>query len=36
MGYLKDAFEENPYNQPGRVHRLDDAYFKKLMQLNLR
>ena len=30
MGYLKDAFEENPYNQPGRVHRLDDAYFKKI------
>ncbi|PNZ24545.1 ATP/GTP-binding protein [Staphylococcus petrasii] len=30
MGLLKDSFNENPYNQPGRVHRLDDAYFKKI------
>lgn len=30
MGLLNNAFDENPYNQPGRVHRLDDAYFKKI------
>ncbi|GGG84363.1 kinase/pyrophosphorylase [Staphylococcus pragensis] len=30
MGLLKDSFNDNPYNQPGRVHRLDDAYFKKI------
>ncbi|PTE71949.1 kinase/pyrophosphorylase [Staphylococcus devriesei] len=30
MNLLNESYDENPYNQPGRVHRLDDAYFKKI------
>ena len=35
MDLLSDSIDETPYYEPGIVHRLDDAYFKKLMQLNL-
>ncbi|HDH6318645.1 TPA: kinase/pyrophosphorylase, partial [Staphylococcus aureus LTCF-1-8] len=29
MDLLSASVEEKPYNEPGIVHRLDDAYFKK-------
>ena len=28
MTLLNQTHDEEPYNQPGRVHKLDDAYFK--------
>ena len=30
MDLLSASVEEKPYNEPGIVHRLDDAYFKKI------
>lgn len=30
MTLLNQTHDEEPYNQPGRVHKLDDAYFKKI------
>ena len=30
MDLLSASVEENLYNEPGIVHRLDDAYFKKI------
>ncbi len=31
MDLLSASVEEKPYNEPGKiVHRLDDAYFKKI------
>lgn len=35
MNILLDQIDEKPYFEPGLVHQLDEAYFKKLMQLNL-
>ena len=35
MELLSNSIEETPYYEPGMVHRLDDAYFKRLMQSNL-
>ena len=30
MELLSNSIEETPYYEPGMVHRLDDAYFKKI------
>ncbi|MCG3400995.1 pyruvate, water dikinase regulatory protein [Staphylococcus massiliensis] len=30
MRILSEKFEELPYNEPGIVHKLDEAYFKKI------
>ncbi|MEJ7448181.1 kinase/pyrophosphorylase, partial [Staphylococcus epidermidis] len=30
MDLLSGSIEETPYYEPGIVHRLDDAYFKKI------
>lgn len=35
MNILLDKIDEQPYFEPGLVHQLDEAYFKRLMQLNL-
>ena len=35
MELLSNSIEETPYYEPGMVHRLDDAYFKRSMQSNL-
>ena len=29
MELLSNSIEETPYYEPGMVHRLDDAYFKR-------
>ncbi len=36
MDLLSASVEEKPYNEPGIVHRLDDAYFKKIDAIELR
>ena len=30
MNILRDEIEEEPYYEPGLVHRLDEAYFNKI------
>ena len=35
MELLSNSIEETPYYEPGMVQRLNDAYFKRLMQSNL-
>ncbi len=35
MNILLDKIDERSYFEPGLVHQLDEAYFKRLMQLNL-